>query len=98
MPSESTVGDRVFVGPGATFTNDPYPLRADQGLEGPTIEDDASVGAGATVLPSVRVGEGAFVAAGAVVTADVPSETLAVGAPAEFKPLPEELRGGNQFA
>lgn len=98
VPAETTIGDRVFVGPGATFTNDPYPLRVDEDLEGPTVEDDASVGAGATILPGVTVGEGAFVAAGAVVTRDVPGEQLAVGAPAEFAPLPERLRGGNEFA
>ena len=66
-------------------------------LFGPTIEEGASVGANATVLPGVTVGEGAFVAAGAVVTGDVPPGTLALGVPARTRPLPEELRGGNDL-
>lgn len=95
VPPESRLGDRVFVGPGATLTNDPYPLRRDVGLAGPTLRDDVSVGANATVLPGVEVGAGAFVAAAAVVTEDVPPRTLAVGAPAHHRELPETLDGGN---
>lgn len=95
VPPYSEVGDRVFLGPHAVLTNDPYPLRRDTDLAGPTLEDDVSVGANATILPDVTVGAGAFVAAGAVVTEDVPPETLAVGAPARHRPLPEELTGAN---
>jgi len=94
-PTGTTLGDRVFLGPHAVLTNDPYPLRTDADLDAPTLEDDASVGANATVLPGVTVGEGAFVAADALVTEDVPPGTLAVGSPAEFRPLPEDLEGGN---
>jgi acetyltransferase-like isoleucine patch superfamily enzyme len=97
VPSNTTIGDDVFVGPGAVLTNDPFPVRQDVELTGPTVEDHASVGANATVLPGVTVGRGAFVAAGAVVTKDVPPETLAVGCPAGIEPLPEELRGRNQI-
>jgi acetyltransferase-like isoleucine patch superfamily enzyme len=95
VPRNSTLGDRVFVGPHAVLTNDPYPLRQEADLEGPTIEDDVSIGANATILPGVTVGEGSFVAADALVTEDVPPETLAIGAPADHEPLPETLRGGN---
>jgi acetyltransferase-like isoleucine patch superfamily enzyme len=97
VPTDTRIGDRVFVGPAAVLTNDPYPIRTDVDLVGPTLEDDASVGANATILPGVTVGEGAFVAAGAVVIEDVPPETLAVGAPATHRPLPEPLTGGNQL-
>jgi len=93
LPKNTTLGDRVFVGPNAVLTNDPAPLRRETDLEGPTLEDDASVGANATILPGVTVGAGAFVAAGAVVTEDVPPETLAIGVPARHEPLPEELDG-----
>ncbi|WP_254764978.1 acyltransferase [Natrinema marinum] len=95
VPAKTAIGDHVFLGPHATLTNDPYPLRQKTELEGPTLEDHASVGANATVLPGVTVGRGSFVAAGAVVTRDVPEETLAVGAPATYEALPEPLRGGN---
>jgi acetyltransferase-like isoleucine patch superfamily enzyme len=96
VPPETTVGDGVFLGPHAVLTNDPYPLRTDVGLTGPTISAHASVGANATILPGVTVGERAFVAAGAVVTEDVPPETLAAGVPAEHHPLPETLEGENE--
>jgi len=95
VPSETIIGDNVFVGPCAVLTNDPYPVREDCELSGPTVQDGATVGANATLLPDVTVGENAFVAAGAVVTEDVPPSTLAVGAPAEIRPLPESLVGGN---
>lgn len=97
VPSNTTIGDDVFVGPGAVLTNDPHPIRRDDELVGPTIEDHASVGANATILPGVTVGRGAFVAAGAVVTKDVPPETLAVGCPARHEELPEKLRGENKI-
>ncbi|MFC6718258.1 DapH/DapD/GlmU-related protein [Natrialbaceae archaeon GCM10025810] len=98
VPTETTIGDNVFLGPNAVLTNDEYPIRTDDGLEGPTIEDGASVGANATLLPGVTVGENAFVAAGAVVTDDVPPDSLAVGAPARAQTLPDPLRGPNRIA
>lgn len=97
VPTHTTIGDRVFVGPRAVMTNDPYPVRTEVDLVGPTVEDDASIGANATLLPGVTVGAGAFVAAGAVVTRDVPPNVLAVGAPAEHRPLPERLAGPNRL-
>ncbi|WP_144903896.1 acyltransferase [Halobellus captivus] len=97
VPSETTLGDRVFLGPHATLLNDPYPVRKDADLTGPVVESDASIGANSTVLPGVTVGKGAFVAAGSIVTNDVPERTLAVGNPAEKRPLPDELDGGNNL-
>ena len=78
------------------MTNDPYPVRTDAELVGPRIENHASIGANATLLPGVTVGEGAFVAAGALVVNDVPPRTLAVGVPAVHRDLPEQLRGENR--
>ncbi|WP_265107841.1 acyltransferase [Halosolutus halophilus] len=98
VPTQTTIADNVFVGPGAVLTNDEYPIRTDDGLEGPTIEEGASIGANATLLPGVTVGANAFVAAGAVVTEDVPADTLAVGTPATVRSLPEPLEGPNQLA
>jgi acetyltransferase-like isoleucine patch superfamily enzyme len=97
VPSYTEIGDRVFLGPNAALLNDPYPVRTDIDLVGPSIEDDVSIGGNATVLPEVTVGEGAFVAAGAVVTRDVPPRTLATGAPASITELPPELEGGNEL-
>ena len=98
VPTHTTIGDHVFVGPHAVMTNDMYPVRQEYTPEGPTIEDHASIGANATILPGVRIGKGSFVAAGAVVTRDVPPETLAVGAPAEHLELPASLEGKNEIA
>lgn len=96
VPPATDIGERVFIGPSAVLTNDPYPLRRDVDLVGPELEADVSIGANATVLPNVTVGEGAFVAAGAVVTRDIPPRRLAAGVPAEYRPLPEKLSGGNR--
>jgi len=97
VPTNTTIEDNVFVGPRAVLTNDPYPVRTDAGLEGPTLREGASVAANATILPGVTVGEHAFVAAGAVVTRDVPANTLAIGVPAVHEPLPEPLQRENDL-
>jgi len=97
VPRETTIGDNVFLGPHAVLTNDPYPIRKQVDLVGPILEDGVSIGANATLLPGVAIGEGSFVAAGSVVTEDVPPNTLAVGAPAVHQPLPEPLQGGNEI-
>ena len=92
IPRGTTIGDYVFIGPAATLTNDPYPVRIDRTLMGPVLEEGVSIGANATILPDVTIGEQSFVAAGAVVTEDVPPGRLAVGVPAETTKLPEELQ------
>jgi len=76
--------DDVFVGPNATFSNDRYPAsRApDFVCEQTVVERRASIGAGAVILPGVRIGAGATVGAGAVVTRDVAPATIVVGNPA----------------
>lgn len=77
------VGNDVHLGPNATFSNDIYP-RSKRAFEYPltVIEDGASIGANATVLPGVKVGRGAMIGAGAVVTKDIPDYCIAVGNPA----------------
>lgn len=97
VPRETELGDRVFLGPNATLLNDRYPVRSAGELEGPTVEDDVTVGANATVLPGVTLGAGSFVGAGALVTDDVPPGRLAVGAPATVHDLPDHLEGGNDL-
>jgi acetyltransferase-like isoleucine patch superfamily enzyme len=77
------IEDDVFLGPQATFTNDPFP-RSRQPFECPTttVRAGASIGAGAIILPGVTIGERAMVGAGAVVTKDVEPDTVVVGNPA----------------
>ncbi len=77
------VEDDVFIGPQATFTNDPFP-RSRRPFHGAvtTLRTGASIGAGAVILPGVTVGERAMVGAGAVVTKDVPADSVVVGNPA----------------
>ncbi len=88
---------RVFLGPNASLTNDKSPLRTEYNPEPITIEDDATIGSNATLMPGITVGEGAFVAGGAVVTKDVPAWTLAKGCPAIFSELPESLKKPNRL-
>lgn len=97
IPCYTDIGSRVFIGPHATLLNDPYPVRSDSDLVGPSIENDVSIGGNATVLPEVTIGEGAFIAAGAIVTQDVPAKKLAIGAPASIRELPPKIKGGNNL-
>ena len=77
------IEDDVFIGPNASFTNDPFPRsRQPWNCETMVIGRGASIGAGAIFVPGVSVGEGAMVGAGAVVTKDVPPFAVVVGNPA----------------
>lgn len=78
------LGDDVFLAPGVTLANDLYPGREESAavMCGPTLEAGCQLGVNVTVLPYVTVGKGALVAAGSVVTRDIPAGAVAVGAPA----------------
>ncbi len=80
----SVVEDDVFLGPGAATTNDDTMSRHDPSyvLRGATLRRACRIGGGAVLVPGVEVGEEAFVAAGAVVTKDVPPRAFMVGVPA----------------
>jgi acetyltransferase-like isoleucine patch superfamily enzyme len=80
----SVVEDDVFVAPGVTLTNDDTMGRhgPDHPVRGSTLRRACRVGGGAVLVPGVEVGEEAFVAAGAVVTADVPPRAVMMGVPA----------------
>jgi acetyltransferase-like isoleucine patch superfamily enzyme len=80
--------DDVFVGPNAVFTNDSVPRAAPyctarENLSWTLVERGATIGANATVVCGVTIGEHAFVGAGAVVTRSVPAHALVVGVPGE---------------
>lgn len=80
------VEDDAFIGPNATFANDPFPRsrqRPDR-FTATLVSRGASVGANATILPGVTIGRGAMVGAGAVVTRDVPPYAIVVGNPARI--------------
>lgn len=101
-----TIDDDVFIGPNATFTNDPFP-RSKQYPEKfaqTRVRRRASIGANATILPGITIGVNASVGAGAVVTRDVPPNAVVTGNPAriqgydttpyyktENKPIPKRL-------
>lgn len=78
------VEDDVFLGPGASALNDNTMKRhgEDSGMSGPRLRRACRIGGGVLILPGVEVGEEAFVAAGAVVTADVAARERVMGVPA----------------
>lgn len=88
----AVLGDGVFIGPAAVLTNDHYPRAVNPDLSpksaddwepvGVTIGEGASVGARAVCIAPLRIGRWASIAAGAVVTRDVPDFALVVGVPA----------------
>ncbi len=92
IPTGITIEDDAFVGPHVCFTNDPYPSSVDE--EGRLLESGdwavvptlvkrrASIGANATIVCGVTIGENAMVGANSTVTRDVPPDSLAVGTPA----------------
>lgn len=92
IPPATTIGNHVFIGPNVVITNDRYPPTGIGGMQGATIEDYAAIGANSTLVPGVKIGRGAFVAAGSVVTKDVPPYTMAMGNPARHRDLPEQMK------
>lgn len=81
-----TLEDNVFVGPNVTFTNDLFPRskNPDWKLSKTFVKKGASIGANATIICGVTIGEGALIGAGSVVTKNVPAGEVWVGNPAKF--------------
>jgi acetyltransferase-like isoleucine patch superfamily enzyme len=83
IPPLSRIGKKVFIGPAASLTNDPYPPSGK--MIGVTIEDGAIIGSRAVIKAGVTVGKNSVVAMGAVVTKNVPDNTVVIGIPAKKK-------------
>lgn len=92
-----TVEDDVFIGPNATFTNDLFPRskNPDWILTKTIIRKGASIGANATILCGITIGENAMIGAGSVVTKDVPDREVWIGNPARC--IRKIARGGVQL-
>ena len=80
------IEDDVFIGANVTFTNDKFPRskNPDWTMLHTRVEQGASIGAGAVILPGITIGRNAVVGAGSVVTRDVPEGEIWVGNPAHF--------------
>ena len=83
IPPLSRIGKNVFIGPAAVLTNDPYPM-CDK-MIGVTIEDNVIIGARAVIKAGVTVKKNSVVAMGAVVTRDVPEDSVVIGSPATIR-------------
>jgi len=100
IPEFSVLEEGCWIGPNVVLTNAKYPLSpgVKESLAGPIIRKGAKIGANATLLPGVEVGENAIVGAGAVVVHDVPTGAVVVGNPARVindvskLPYPPEYR------
>ena len=96
----STIGDYCFIAPCVALTNDNFLGRTEERKKhfgGPTLKRGARIGANATILPNLVIGEDALVAAGSVVTKDVPPRMIVLGSPAKvLRPVPEEQLIENQ--
>ena len=97
----STIEDYCFVAPCVAFSNDNYVGRSEERKKhfgGPVLRKGARVGAGSVLLPGIEIGEDALVAAGSVVTKDVPARMIVLGSPARpWRPVPEEQLLENQI-
>lgn len=87
ITGKCTIGKHVFIAPSVTTGNDNSVGKAgynENNIGGPSIEDNASIGIGAILLPGTRIGNNALVAAGSVVTKDVPPRAVVMGVPAKI--------------
>lgn len=84
IPEYSVIEEGAWIGPHVVLTNAKYPHSPDakSNLVGPTVKKGAKIGANATILPGVVIGEHALVGAGSVVVDDVPDKAVVVGNPA----------------
>jgi len=90
LPPLTVIGDRVFIGPGVIFTNDPYPPSSK--LVGVRVESDVIICAGAVLKAGIHIGSHSVVGMGSVITKDVLPDTVVFGNPPRVQyPLTEYL-------
>jgi acetyltransferase-like isoleucine patch superfamily enzyme len=88
IPPLTEIGNDVFVGPGSTFTNDPYPMS--KKMAGVIVEDGVIIGGRSVIKPGVRIGRNSVIAMASVVTKDVPPNVVVMGHPAVVRYSREE--------
>ena len=96
IPPGVVIGDNVFIGPRVTFLNIRYPgkhgVNWTEYIEGIYVCDGAVIGGEVTIMCGVTIGDGAFIAARALVLKDVPTEMQARGYPAKLYPITHRRR------
>lgn len=93
IPEYTVLEDNAWIGPNVVLTNAKYPVSpgVKESLKGPVIKKGAKIGANATILPGVVIGENALVGAGSVVVSDVPDGAVVAGNPAKIIKYISEL-------
>lgn len=86
IPEYTIIEDDCFIAPNVTLTNSKYPRspNAKKELKGPIIRKGAIIGANATILPGIEIGEYAIIGAGSVVNKDITAHTVVAGCPAHI--------------
>ncbi len=95
----SVLGDDVFLAPGVIFANDLFPggTNAAQVMQGPILGRGVHVGVNCTILPGVKIGDGALIGAGSVVTRDVPAGSVVWGNPARVHKRKKDLTWPEEY-
>jgi acetyltransferase-like isoleucine patch superfamily enzyme len=90
----TTVEDHVIIGPNVFFVSDPHPAcpRYTECVLGPTVKRYTRIGGSVVVNPGVTIGENCLIGSGAVVTRDIPPNTVAAGSPARERIRIERLK------
>ncbi|WP_313259503.1 DapH/DapD/GlmU-related protein [Sphingobacterium sp.] len=94
VPSQTIIGNMVFIGPGTTILNATFPMRK-PGINPVIVGDHVVIGGGVTILPGVIIGNNSFIGAGSVITKNIPENSLVYGNPIVIKPLPKDFGVGN---
>jgi len=93
IPEYTVLEDDCWIGPNVVVTNALYPLSPDvkKKLKGPTIKKGSKIGANATLLPGILIGENSLIGAGSVVTKNVPKNSVVAGNPAKVIKMISDL-------